>query len=478
MKIRIVQFSDIHAKSKNETLLFNAKRVISTVRTIGDADAYIIVASGDLAFSGKKEEYEIVSKFMKTFFSDEGFKRTRQYIDFLYVPGNHDIDFLGGKIPKDSNDFKERYAYSIRSNKLDIEFISAEYHEAMEDFFEFARLGNCEWTDYTICKKTIVVGEFKLAFTLLNSAAFSLLGGDGEDKGCHRLTDGHLEMIRDTPSADFNCLIMHHGIEWYTNETKKALRDILSEKYDVLLIGHEHDEVTENRIINDGEPCYYIQSNAFNDSTLKENGFCVVDIDSKTKYVEVFSFVLNNDIYVHSKVGSTTIKRSSVNGIRNNEEFNAFLTLDQNGIPYERYYYFPTLEYQFFEDDDNNHTMYTIRTEAELMNFLVDKRNVFISGDHKAGKSLLAKRIYQNMLENEVVPILFNADIHNMKKDRIIEYAFNQQYLPRNNSFERFLQLPQEKRVAIIDDAELIKEKSFNPLMEFLSKEFGYNCFS
>ncbi len=141
-------------------------------------------------------------------------------------------------------------------------------------------------------------------------------------------------------------------------------------------------------------------------------------------------------------------------------------------MPYESYYYFPMLEYRYF-DDENNPVLHTIQTENELMEFLTDKRKVSISGENKAGKTLLAKRIYQKMIERKIIPILFDTDIRDIKKERIIESTFNNQYRTENNSYERFLQLPKEKRVAIIDDAELIKAKSYNLLMSHFSETFG-----
>jgi len=472
MKIRIVHFSDFHAKAKNDAPLLDATKVVTAVRAIGDADAYIIVASGDLAFSGKEEEYALVADFMKYFFSDDGFNRKRKLIDYLYVPGNHDIDFASGKIAKSSEEFKEMYGLSIRNNKLDIENISKDYHNAMYAFFTFAEKGNCKWHDRTINKRTIDIDGFKLAFTLVNSATFSMLGGDGEDKGCHRLTEKQLEIIRDIPKADFNCLIMHHGVEWFADETKTKLRDILAEEYVATLVGHEHDVVTEKRVINDREPCCYIQSNAFKDSTLKDNGFCVVDIDSTTKHMDVYSFVRKNNIYIHSPVLSTSIKKYSVKGIRNNEDFQASLTLDQNGTPYEDYYCFPRIECRSF-DENNNPTVLVIQTETEFTEFLLGKSRVSISGDQKAGKSLLTKRIYKNMIENGIVPILFDATIHNMNKKYIVENIFKNQYRTDNYSFERFRQLRMDQRVAIIDDADLITPNSLKSFIDLLGETFG-----
>ena len=56
-----------------------------------------------------------------------------------------------------------------------------------------------------------------------------------------------------------------------------------------------------------------------------------------------------------------------------------------------------------------------------------------ISGEHKAGKTLLAKRMFRLFLSQGKTPLLLTAsDVNKKKIDRIIEYAFLEQYDSEN----------------------------------------------
>ncbi len=93
MRILMVQLSDIHLKERNENLkekfIGIAKACISLIKK----DTKIIfVLSGDIAYSGTSEEYEIFSEY---------FNNTKQIINeeqkvemfTVCVPGNHDCFF-------------------------------------------------------------------------------------------------------------------------------------------------------------------------------------------------------------------------------------------------------------------------------------------------------------------------------------------------------------------------------------------------
>lgn len=471
MRVRIIQLSDIHANDNTSEKVFNVDRVLSAISSMEDVDKYIIALSGDLAFSGQKAEYDRVNKFVDSLISDSRLIRNNSEIECLCVPGNHDIDFIKYSLPQDEDSFKKKYGKSIRSSIVDMDLVSSDYINAMSAFYCFSKDIKCEWKDKKdIIKKVIDCDGFRIGFVLVNSVFFSLLGGENVDKGCHRLTKNQLSAINSAIDSDISCLIMHHGIEWFDDDTKKQLRSIFAEKYTVVLVGHEHDEVAENRIINNGEPCFYMQANAYNDSSVETNGFSVIDIDTVRKELSAFSFCLTEGIYLSSKVGNAPIKKYSVGGVRNTDDYEEFLLKDHNGVHYDDYYYFPPIEYTYFENESPK--FYEFTTDSGLIDFLIDNEKVSITGDRKSGKTILCKKIYRQLLERGIVPLLLDKDIHNMRKDHIIEYTFRNQYRTEHNAYERFMQLPKEKRAAIIDDADLIKPESLSYMIDILEKKF------
>ena len=472
MKVRIMQLCDIHTKADTKESVLNATRIINALSSLEPADKYIIAMSVDIAFSGKHDEYNKVYEFIHDIFSNKSLSRTEQYIECLCVPGNHDVDFFGCNLAKNADEFKEKYNGGIRSTSLDIDKIVNDYSLAMRDFFNFSKGIHCDWfNNKDIIKKTVDCGGYRIGFVLVNSATLSLLGGDGSDKGCHFLSESQLAEIASATEANINCLIMHHGIEWFNDDTKKRLRNILADRYVIVLVGHEHDGIAENRIINDGEPCFYMQTNAFNDDNSNHNGFSVLDIDTQSKELVAMSFLLSNDIYLHNKVGSASLHKYSVKGVRNTSDFLKKLKEDHNGTAYEDYFFFPRIEYTNF-DDNSIANRHEFKTESSLVDFIIGKDRVSIYGSQKGGKTLLIKRLYLQLLDRGIVPLLFDTNIHDVRNTRIIEAAFNNQYRTENNAFERFSQLPKEKRIAIVDDADLIKPRSITPMMELLEEKF------
>lgn len=68
--------------------------------------------------------------------------------------------------------------------------------------------------------------------------------------------------------------------------------------------------------------------------------------------------------------------------------------------------------------------------------------------------------------------LLFDPGINSFRRDRIVEYTFRNQYSSDDNGYERFLQLSNDKRVAIIDDADSIKPRSLQSLVDYLYDKF------
>ena len=93
MIISILHLSDIHFKNGHNVLLNRTEKLFDTIKNeVKGKDAFFIITSGDIAFSGSIEEYNIARKFYL-----ELFDRIRAYTSlqtkFLFVPGNHDCCF-------------------------------------------------------------------------------------------------------------------------------------------------------------------------------------------------------------------------------------------------------------------------------------------------------------------------------------------------------------------------------------------------
>ena len=94
MNISILQLSDIHFKNKNNSVLNKTDKIFDAIKNeIDDSKYLFIIFTGDIAFSGRKNEYKEAKSFiteLKTLIQDYN---SELLIEFIFTPGNHDCDF-------------------------------------------------------------------------------------------------------------------------------------------------------------------------------------------------------------------------------------------------------------------------------------------------------------------------------------------------------------------------------------------------
>ena len=96
MKTLFLHLSDAHFKSDT----FYSEKIVNSqvqaLNSVGDFNACFIMFSGDLSFSGQKNEYRKAFSYIKKLHNAISSKyQLDYYVTTLIVPGNHDINFEG-----------------------------------------------------------------------------------------------------------------------------------------------------------------------------------------------------------------------------------------------------------------------------------------------------------------------------------------------------------------------------------------------
>ena len=106
---------------------------------------------------------------------------------------------------------------------------------------------------------------------------------------------------------------------------------------------------------------------------------------------------------------------------------------------------------------------------------VIEKYNrIVISGEHKSGKTLLAKKLFRIFLNQGKTPLLLIAsDVNKKKIDKTVEYAFNEQYESENDAYELFKQVHKNTKYVLLDEANLLQTDTLNNLLKFLDNNFG-----
>lgn len=466
MRLQIIHLSDMHFEKREAPFEINIDKMIHAINTLDDADECIIVASGDLVANGLSSEYKSVGSFIGALLKKlENEKYNKKNIQFICVPGNHDINFPKFKITFDM--IEEAYKKSEIENIVDM------YISNMKSFYGFARYKECFIESDIVSKKIVEYGNKKVGFVLLNTAPLSLLGGNAEDMGSHYLANNYIKEVEQATEANINILVMHHSIEWFNSQCKDKLRRIISKKYSLVITGHEHSPVGESRNFNGNGDVQYIQGNALRGYAAEGNGFCIINIDLEQDKIVGHSVLWRNDIYVPQKILDSTFKRNYGTNLTIKEDFLKEMIVDNQGKKIDDYYVFPSFSYNVYNEDEDI-KKYDIETESELNDLMLLHNKVFISGEHKAGKTILAKKLYRSFLEQGKTPLLISASNINKKRiEKTIELAFAEQYESDNDEYVKFEQVDKTNKIVLLDEANLLQKKILNVLLEFLEKTFG-----
>ena len=91
MRLGILHLSDIHFRRAGNPVEVRAHAIASAAASEDPTvDFYLVVVSGDVAFSGNAEEYEVAKKFFAELRTHLQSVQNRSEVTFIGVPGNHD----------------------------------------------------------------------------------------------------------------------------------------------------------------------------------------------------------------------------------------------------------------------------------------------------------------------------------------------------------------------------------------------------
>lgn len=313
--MRIIHISDIHLSKSNfdEFESDYLKALLKTLKDEHDKENIDIIAiTGDLVdqgghslfevekFEGKTDPYEI--------FEDEFITPIKEHLklknsNFLFIPGNHDIDENQikwvdekklKKIEADGDinlilkeirlDSHEKYSHRIKQFK---DFEQRFHKESIGTTYQFTR--NQSTYIYEVNK------DIKVGFALINDSwrcstcELHTYFGKGLYFGYKQLNDA-LNLLAGTT---MNIVMTHHPIESYAEE--EDIRDILTHKdYHLHLFGDKHRHKLSQLVSSSGG-CFGIMArSALNKPKEKESewqpGFHIITINFKQSFVEEIKY--------------------------------------------------------------------------------------------------------------------------------------------------------------------------------------------
>ena len=249
MSITWLHISDFHIRGGDpydrDVVLKALVRSVRDYRETKGRKPDLIFATGDIAYSGKAEEYLPATVFFDALLDAAGLEKSHLFV----VPGNHDVDrdqAVGlSRILVTENEskdyFKPGHPKVHISQKLG----------AFRDWYDLYFDGIHELCDDSTCDVLPVVDirGVRIAILQLNTALFSL----GGDEDYHKLVLGRRPLqsaLEEMQKLDVDLKIgmLHHPLDFLADFERGNIKSGLQDALDILLRGHLHDTEVENVI--------------------------------------------------------------------------------------------------------------------------------------------------------------------------------------------------------------------------------------
>lgn len=438
-----LNISDIHVKNENkERIITKLESLIRYLNVLSiDNENIFILVSGDIAYSGLKEEYGYVYDY---------FEEIATKYHLIMCPGNHDHDFTV-------------YTSIVRNQLLKAEVDSLDdgsiqlITEGMNAFYEFDEsLTTFKPISFNKLSKSYVLelGKRKVGITTFNTAWCSQRHEKGGDMSFPT------KYIIDPPQCDINITMLHHPLSWLEPNNHKQLRNILRERSNIVITGHEHVE-DSLRIESESNKCLMLEAMSFDDDWSEDNGFLTFKFEEndvlirnfkwqdkefkEIKQVKQSEIIKNNSISINNYIVKIdylkSIKDIGVN----------FIHPDKDDLTLEDVFIYPNLKKI---DGNSKLDMKKFSSDSILSG---ERKKVILIGDEYCGKSTLLKKYFLDAAKKGYLPL--SIDCSTVKRagleyDKILQRFLEGQY--ENLSLTEFINSAATK-IALIDSFDLIR---------------------
>lgn len=441
-----MNLSDIHVKNNNfQNIKLKLDSFLATVRGIkklGGYDKIIILVSGDIAFSGVKEEYDLIENY---------FEELATSYDLIMCPGNHDHNFTAYE-----SNIARNQMLKLEPEQQDDETINIAT-KGMGNYYEFEK----KFTTFRPVSSTplskhfnVTSSDCNVSITCLNTAWCSQIHERGGDiafpvKYLPKVDKGHIRII-----------FFHHPLSWFEPNNQKIIRNTIREDYSVILTGHEHLN-DHFKVVGETHSCLMIEAMPFDDRYVVENGFITFEIG--TNDVLIKSYIWEDGSFQEHRnfTKLDVLKDNSISNDSASVNMDFYKSLLDIGVNYihpdkdildlNDVFIYPNLKPL---NDDNKFDMKKTSSDS-LMNSVHKK--ILLIGDEYCGKSTLLKKIFIDSISNNMLPLIIEGGaIRNSKLeyDKIISRHVKKQY--DNLDGISYVSL-ESKKILLLDAFDLVK---------------------
>lgn len=472
MKIAIIHLSDFHIQENCRICSAKLNALVSALSVLGNVDHYVIAFSGDLAASGKINEYRTARTIFPRIFS--GIRKRGKNVGFiplLMVPGNHDLTL--------PNPARDRQFIQEHYDNGTIEDILPTELKYLDNFYTYSDCKGQGIVDRVFAHKVYAFGTYKIQFNLVNSAPFSTLVPD--DKELHFFPSDKLPRLQKGNDADLCITIMHHNHEWFNWRYRTDLAKAIVDSSEILCIGHDHHPGSQRIAVDNSMDTWVSTAGEMHfDSIDKIDSFNTILIDTEVNTLTgiVFTWNRTEKIYTHAESATNRPLQKHSPMPQPLDGFMETIYADTYNVSpdFRDYFVFPKLSADYQEDADSYQE---IKTADDLFPLLTEKAQILISGATSSGKTTLLKYLYAQLTPSKC-PLFLPIDTHTkLKASNFVKRLFLDQYGDDPILYERFQQLDKSDKILLVDGWDLLDTRQNIPaLIEEMERNFGCVVFS
>jgi hypothetical protein len=463
MKLAIVQLSDVHIKTPGDLILQRTREIVLAVKNVAPiADTYLLAVTGDVAFSGARDQYELAAHFFLSIKHE--LEKTTKPVWQFYIPGNHDLDFT------EQPDTRDALLQYVRKNPETIDCHGETVKQIVgvqANFFEFE--GAMHGTIARPTPERLAYSHtFGASGNRIRVSCFNTAWTSTNPEAPGTLVFPAKLVMKDREPVDIEIAAFHHPSNWLMPDNSRAFRIAVESSADVIMTGHEHETSAFRKQGVDTGTTQHVEGAVLQEHGNGRSAFNIMVIDdaSQNYIVHVCSWVdhqFNPRLLGEYPFTRNRLARKAI--FQNNPTYSKFLADPglpilhprKHDITIDDLFVYPALA---CKDPQRKFQLLRVIGSQQVLEFIQTSRKVMVLGDETSGKTCLAKRLYRDLqLGSALVPVLINGrDIDGHKERdirRLLKNAVEEQY--DADAIDRFFGLDADQRVIIIDDWHELK---------------------
>jgi len=465
LQISILHLSDFHFKETNNSFFQKVDKLILSISNKLHTSKYLfIVITGDLAYSGKRSEYEEVEKALKSIENSIEKKVEGLKIKFIFSPGNHDCDFSGENTIRNILIDNINKNPSICNEEIvnELTAVQSEYFNFIKKYESYSNI-NKKISNNLITKYEYTIDiDYKISFNCYNTSWMSSLN-ENQSKLIFPLNCIEKENIS-FEENNLTISIFHHPYHWLESNNIRQFKELLTDSSDYILTGHEHtpsakketDIFNKKNVIN-------LEAGTLQDSYNKdESKFNLIQIDTKEEKNNLIVFKWTGNDY--DEIENKHIKKSCNIGTKftfNREHYDKINALgirvnhhSKENLVLNDLFIYPDLKV-IKSYNETKLSFKRINSESIIKKDILGLNIIY--GADNSGKTKLG-HVYQSQFRNlGFIPILissslFKSNINPKKINKIVNKAFKKQYTADDNMLKHFERFNNTDKILIIED--------------------------